>query len=49
MQTTEGEQIAQIIAGYIDIIIKKRQAKDNLGPEVDEDSLLVEEEIRPNR
>ena len=23
MQTTEGEQIAQLIAGYIDIILKK--------------------------
>lgn len=26
MQTTEGEQIAQLIAGYIDIILKKVRA-----------------------
>uniref|UniRef100_A0A4W5PA04 Talin 2 n=1 Tax=Hucho hucho TaxID=62062 RepID=A0A4W5PA04_9TELE len=28
VQTTEGEQISQLIAGYIDIILKKKQSKD---------------------
>ena len=48
MQTTEGEQIAQLIAGYIDIILKKRQAKDTYGPDGDEDSSMVEENVVPN-
>jgi talin len=49
VQTTEGEQIAQLIAGYIDIILKKKQAKDHLGIEGDEGSTLVEESISPFR
>lgn len=28
VQTTEGEQIAQLIAGYIDIILKKVTCRD---------------------
>ncbi|CAG7831157.1 unnamed protein product, partial [Allacma fusca] len=49
VQTPEGEQIAQLIAGYIDIILKKKQAKDHLGIEGDEGSTLVEDNISPFR
>lgn len=49
VQTTEGDQIAQLIAGYIDIILKKRQAKDNYGPEMDEDAAMVEDVVSPHR
>lgn len=31
MQTTEGEQIAQLIAGYIDIILKKVRSPGGVG------------------
>lgn len=30
VQTTEGEQISQLIAGYIDIILKKVKYQDNI-------------------
>lgn len=30
VQTTEGEQIAQLIAGYIDIILKKVTLTENI-------------------
>ncbi|XP_021951847.1 talin-1 isoform X2 [Folsomia candida] len=49
VQTTEGEQIAQLIAGYIDIILKKKQAKDHLGIEGDEGSALFEDNVSPIR
>ena len=45
MQTTEGEQISQLIAGYIDIILKKKQAKDHIGIEGDEGSAMMEDEV----
>ena len=32
-QTTEGEQISQLIAGYIDIILKRRNPVDHVGEE----------------
>ncbi|GFO16724.1 kynurenine/alpha-aminoadipate aminotransferase mitochondrial kat/aadat kynurenine--oxoglutarate transaminase ii kynurenine aminotransferase ii kynurenine--oxoglutarate aminotransferase ii transaminase [Plakobranchus ocellatus] len=35
MQTTEGEQISQLIARYINIILKKKQARDHLATESD--------------
>lgn len=49
MQTTEGDQIAQLIAGYIDIILKKRQAKDNYGVDNDEDAAMLEDTVTPHR
>lgn len=49
VQTTEGDQIAQLIAGYIDIILKKRQAKDNYGGDMDEDAAMLEENVTPHR
>uniref|UniRef100_A0A4W5PB56 Talin 2 n=1 Tax=Hucho hucho TaxID=62062 RepID=A0A4W5PB56_9TELE len=47
VQTTEGEQISQLIAGYIDIILKKKQSKDRFGLEGDEESTMLEESVSP--
>ncbi|XP_077120285.1 talin-2 isoform X2 [Ranitomeya variabilis] len=49
VQTTEGEQISQLIAGYIDIILKKKQSKDRFGLEGDEESTMLEESISPKK
>uniref|UniRef100_A0A8C5AHK9 Talin 2a n=1 Tax=Gadus morhua TaxID=8049 RepID=A0A8C5AHK9_GADMO len=48
VQTTEGEQISQLIAGYIDIILKK-QSKDRFGLEGDEESTMLEESVSPKK
>lgn len=47
VQTMEGEQISQMIAGYIDIILKKKKAKDHFGIEGDEGSTMVEDSVSP--
>ncbi|XP_070178806.1 talin-1-like [Littorina saxatilis] len=47
VQTTEGEQISQLIAGYIDIILKKKKAKDHLGIDGDENSMMYEDNVQP--
>lgn len=47
VKTPEGEQIAQLIAGYIDIILKRQKAKDHIGIEGDEGSTMVEESVSP--
>ncbi|XP_032666465.1 talin-2 isoform X5 [Odontomachus brunneus] len=47
VQTTEAEQILQLIAGYIDIILKKQKAKDHFGIEGDEGSTMVEDSVSP--
>ncbi|XP_013778384.1 talin-2-like [Limulus polyphemus] len=47
VQTTEGEQISQLIAGYIDIILKKQKSKDHFGIEGDEGSTMVEDSVSP--
>ncbi|XP_030620557.1 talin-2a [Chanos chanos] len=49
VQTTEGEQISQLIAGYIDIILKKKQSKDRFGLEGDEEATMLEESVSPKR
>ncbi|XP_066142630.1 talin-1 isoform X3 [Euwallacea fornicatus] len=49
VQTTEAEQIQQIIAGYIDIILKKKQAKDHFGIHGDEGSTMFEESVAPHK
>jgi talin len=49
VQTTEAEQIQHIIAGYIDIILKKKQAKDHYGIEGDEGSTMFEESVAPHK
>jgi len=47
VQTTEGEQISQLIAGYIDIILKRKKAKDHFGIDGDEGSTMVEDSVSP--
>ncbi|NXD93553.1 TLN1 protein, partial [Chaetorhynchus papuensis] len=49
VQTTEGEQIAQLIAGYIDIILKKKKSKDYFGLEGDEESTMLEDSVSPKK
>uniref|UniRef100_A0AAY4E2G9 Talin 2 n=1 Tax=Denticeps clupeoides TaxID=299321 RepID=A0AAY4E2G9_9TELE len=49
VQTTEGEQISQLIAGYIDIILKKKQSKDRFGLDGDEESTMLEESVSPKK
>ncbi|CAB0031459.1 unnamed protein product [Trichogramma brassicae] len=49
VQTTEAEQILQLISGYIDIILKKQKAKDHFGIEGDEESSMVEDSVSPVR
>ncbi|VDK38281.1 unnamed protein product [Taenia asiatica] len=48
-QTAEGEQISQLIAGYIDIILKKQKARDHQGLQGDEESAMYEENVRAER
>ncbi|XP_074594271.1 talin-1-like [Brevipalpus obovatus] len=47
VQTSEGEQIARLIAGYIDIILKRKKAKDHFGIDGDEGSTMVEDSVSP--
>ncbi|KAJ2939260.1 hypothetical protein O0L34_g13354 [Tuta absoluta] len=49
VQTTEAEQILQVIAGYIDIIVRKQRAKEHLGIEGDEGSAMLEDSVSPNK
>lgn len=49
VQTSEGEQISQLIAGYIDIIVKRRKAKDHFGIEGDEGATMIEDSVAPSR
>ncbi|KAL5020158.1 hypothetical protein ScPMuIL_003050 [Solemya velum] len=47
VQTQEGEQISQLIAGYIDIILKKKKAKDHLGIDGDDEAPMFEDSVSP--
>ncbi|XP_018022014.1 talin-2 isoform X3 [Hyalella azteca] len=49
VQTPEGEQISALIAGYIDIILKKRNAADHIGIEGDDGSAMLEDNVAPNK
>ncbi|XP_014862707.1 PREDICTED: talin-1 isoform X2 [Poecilia mexicana] len=49
VQTTEGEQIAQLIAGYIDIILKKKKSKDHFGFDGDDESPMEEDSVSPKK
>ena len=49
VQTTEGEQISALIAGYIDIILKRRQRKERFGEDGNEEEYLEESFIHPGR
>ncbi|KAK6027055.1 hypothetical protein OSTOST_06926 [Ostertagia ostertagi] len=44
-KTLDGEKIGQLIAGYIDIIVKKKAMKDHLGIEGDEGSTMLEDVV----
>lgn len=47
VQTTEAEQILQLISGYIDIILKKKEAKDHFGIDSNEYSTVMEDTVSP--
>uniref|UniRef100_A0A0N5AYK5 FERM domain-containing protein n=1 Tax=Syphacia muris TaxID=451379 RepID=A0A0N5AYK5_9BILA len=49
VQTTDGEKIAQLISGYIDIILKKKRTRDHFGVEGDEGSTMLEDVVAPAR
>jgi talin len=49
MQTSEGENIARLIAGYIDIIMKRKRAKEFIAIDDDEESPVLEEMISPSK
>uniref|UniRef100_A0A6A7G0J5 Talin-2-like isoform X3 n=2 Tax=Hirondellea gigas TaxID=1518452 RepID=A0A6A7G0J5_9CRUS len=49
VQTTEGEPISQLIAGYIDIILKKRSAVDHIGIQGDDGSAMLEDNVAPTK
>lgn len=49
VQTTEGEQISKLIAGYIDIILKRKKAKDHFGIDGDEGSAMMEDSVSPSK
>jgi talin len=46
-KTDEGEQIAQLVSGYIDIILKKKAAKDHFGIDGNEESTMFEDSVTP--
>lgn len=48
VQTNEGEKISQLIAGYIDIILKKRKGQEGYDPDFDEESTMVEDTVTPH-
>lgn len=45
VKTPDGEKIAALIAGYIDIILKKKRIADHLGIEGDEGSTMLEDVV----
>lgn len=49
VQTTEGEQISQLISGYIDIILKKRKEMEKVVVEDEIEETSVEEYIKPSK
>ena len=49
VQTTEGEHISALIAGYIDIILKRRTRKERFGEDGNEEEAMEESFISPGR
>ncbi|KAI9188228.1 hypothetical protein H9P43_002619 [Blastocladiella emersonii ATCC 22665] len=49
VQTTQGEQMSQLIAGYIDIIIKRKKEADRVINTGTEEVITTEEVLRPAR
>ncbi|VDL59033.1 unnamed protein product [Hymenolepis diminuta] len=49
MQTTEGEQISQLISGYIDIILRRKKKPDAFLNEGGDSNVILEENVGPSR
>ncbi|VDM34497.1 unnamed protein product [Hydatigera taeniaeformis] len=49
MQTTEGEQISQLISGYIDIILRRKKKSDAFVDDSDDSNVIFEENVGPSR
>jgi hypothetical protein len=49
VRTTESQKISQLIAGYIDIILKHKKPKDYLGFEDDRSDKMIELTIKQNQ
>ena len=55
LQTTEGEHIARLISGYIDIILKKKKAKEYTGggiggaEDTNEETPMLEDVVSPSK
>ncbi|XP_068208058.1 talin-2-like [Palaemon carinicauda] len=49
VQTPDGEQISQLIAGYIDIIMKRQKKLDHIGIEGDDGASMVEDTVAPSK
>ncbi|TPP44134.1 Talin-2 [Fasciola gigantica] len=49
VQTTEGEQIGQLISGYIDIILRRQRSKLGAAGDADEENTIVEDNVSPSR
>ena len=49
VQTTEGETISQLIAGYIDIIMQKKKPLHREVPDDDEEPVIVDFEVDPKK
>ncbi len=49
MQTTEGETISQLIAGYIDIIMQKKKPRHVDVPDDEDEPVIVDFEVDPKQ
>ena len=49
VQTPEGETISQLIAGYIDIIMQKKRPIHGEVPDDEDEPVIVELEVDPQR
>ncbi|XP_066931569.1 talin-2-like isoform X1 [Clytia hemisphaerica] len=49
VQTQEADQIANLISGYVDIILKKRKALEFVDDDQDEQGIIKEDNITPHR
>jgi talin len=50
VETNEGEEISRLIAGYIEILVKKRNQLSTLTPETqEEERAIVEDYVRPEK
>jgi len=49
VQTTEGETISQLIAGYIDIIMQKKKPIHRDVPDDEDEPVISEQHVEPER